>query len=92
MCADVMVRTDSSSGLAVGSRRGLGRLKHVQTRHLWVQQQEQQRDLHLQKEYGDTNVSDAPTKPLDEKSMTNVLTMMGGVFRNGRTALAQEAQ
>ena len=26
MCADVGVRTDSSSGLAVGSRRGLGRL------------------------------------------------------------------
>ena len=24
MCADVVVRTDSSSGLAVGSRRGLG--------------------------------------------------------------------
>ena len=71
MCADFVVRTDSSSGLAVGSRRGLGRLQHVQTRHLWVQQQVQQGDLRLQKEYGDTNVSDAPTKPLDEKSMTN---------------------
>ena len=34
MCADVAVRTDSSSGLAVGSRRGLGRLWHVQTRYL----------------------------------------------------------
>ena len=30
MCADVVVRTDSPSGLAVGSRRGLGRLRHVQ--------------------------------------------------------------
>ena len=38
MCADVVVRTDSSSGLAVGSRRGLGRFRHVQTRFLWVQQ------------------------------------------------------
>ena len=30
-CADVVVRTDSTSGLAVGSRRGLGHLRHVQT-------------------------------------------------------------
>ena len=37
MCADVVVRTDSSSRLAVGSRRGLGRVRHVQTRYLWVQ-------------------------------------------------------
>ena len=36
MCADVVVRTDSSIGLAVGSRRGLGRFRHVQTRYLWV--------------------------------------------------------
>ena len=41
---------------------------------------------------GDTNVSDALTKPLDEKRMTNLLTMMGYVFRGGRTALAPEAQ
>ena len=34
MCVDVVIRTDSSSGLAVGSRRGLGRLRHVQTRYL----------------------------------------------------------
>ena len=47
MCADVVVRTDSSSGLAVGSRRGLGCLWHVQTRYLWVQQRVQEGDLRL---------------------------------------------
>ena len=34
MSADVVVRTDSSSGLAIGSRRGLGRHRHVQTWHV----------------------------------------------------------
>ena len=92
MCADVVVRTDSSSGLAVGSRRGLGRLRHVQTRYLWVQQRVQQGDLRLKKEPGDTNVIDALTKPLDEKRMTNLLTIMGYAFREGRTALAPDAQ
>ena len=55
LCAGVVVRTDSSSGFAVGSRRGLGRHRHVQTRDLWVHQL---------------------TKPLDEKRMMNLLTMM----------------
>ena len=49
MCADVVIRTDSSSGLSVGSRRGLGRLRHVQTRYLWVQQRVQEGDLRLKK-------------------------------------------
>ena len=92
MGADLVVRTDSSSGLAVGSRRGLGRLRHVQTRFMWVQQRVQEGDLRLKKEPGDTNVSDALTKPLDEKLMTNLMTKMGYAFRGGRTALALEAQ
>ena len=73
MCADVVARTDSSSGFAVGSRRGLGRLRHVQTRYLWVQQRAQQGDFRLEKEPGDT----------DEKRMTNLLTMIGYVFKKG---------
>ena len=91
MCAHVVIRTDSSSGLSVGSRRGLGRLRHVQTRYLWVQQRVQEGDLRKKKEPGDTNVSDAPTKPLDEKRMLNLLTMMGYEFRGGKTSLAPEA-
>ena len=82
----------SPCGLAVGSRRGLGRLRHVQNRYLWVQQRVQEGDLRSKKEPGDTNVSDALTKPLDEKRMMNLLTMMGYEFRGGRTAWAPEAQ
>ena len=48
--------------------------------------------LSLEEELGDTNVSDALTKPVDEKRLMNLLTMMGYVLRGGRTALAPEAQ
>ena len=77
VCADVVIRTDdSSSGLAVGSRRGLDRLRQVQTRYLWVQQRVQEGDLRLKTESGETNVRDALAKILDEKRMLNLLTMM----------------
>ena len=92
MSADVVVHTDSSSGLAVGSRRGFGHLRHVQIRYLWVHQRVQEGDFRLKKEPDDTNVSDALTKPLDEKRMTNLLTMVDYAFTGGRTALAPEAQ
>ena len=52
----------------------------------------QEGDLRLRKEPGDTNVSDALTKPLDEKRMMNLLTMMGHEFRDGRTSLAPQAE
>ena len=58
----------------------------MQTRYLWVQQRVQERDLRLQKEPGDTNVSDALNQPLDEKRMMNLLTKMGYASRGGRTA------
>ena len=41
----------------------------------------------MKKEPGDTNVSDALTKPLDEKRMTNLLTMMGYVFRGSAVTI-----
>ena len=69
----------------------LGRFWHVQTRNLWVQQRVQEGDLRLKEEPGDTNVSDALTKSLDERRMAKLLTMMGYEFREGRTLLAPEA-
>ena len=53
---------------------------------------EYKRDLRLKKEPGDTNVSDALTKPMDEKRIVNLLTLMGYEFRGGRTSLVPEAQ
>ena len=91
MCADVVIRTDSS-GLSICSRRGLGRLRHVQTRYLWVRQRVREGDLRLKNEPGDTNVSDALTKPFDENRMLNLLTSMEYEFRGGRTSFAPEAQ
>ena len=35
---ELKVLTDSSSAKAFASRRGLGRMKHIQTRFLWIQE------------------------------------------------------
>ena len=49
MCADNVVRTDSSGGLVIGSHQGLGRPRHVQTRYSQVKQRVQEVDFRLKK-------------------------------------------
>ena len=46
---DFIVYTDSSSAKALAQRRGVGRLKHVDLRHLWVQACVKQKLLRLKK-------------------------------------------
>ena len=92
MCADVACALTCRVDWRLGPAEDWVALRHVQTRYLWVEQRVQQGDLRLKKEPGDTNVSDALTKPLDEKRMTNLLTMRGYMFRGGRTELAPEAR
>ena len=34
---DVQINTDSSTGKSVASRRGAGKIRHLDTRDLWIQ-------------------------------------------------------
>ena len=62
--APVVVHTDSSSGKAFSERRGLGRLRHVQTRYLWLQDRIAMGHLKLLKVSGLVNPADVLTKAL----------------------------
>ena len=61
---DFIVYTDSSSAKALAQRRGVGRLKHVDLRHLWVQSCVRQKLLRLKKVGTRNNVADLNTKNL----------------------------
>ena len=61
---DFIVYTDSSSAKALAQRRGVGRLKHVDLRHLWVQACVRQKLIRLKKVGTQYNVADLNTKTL----------------------------
>ena len=61
---DFIVYTDSSSAKALAQRRGVGRLKHVDLRHLWVQACVRQKLIRLKKVGTQNNVADLNTKNL----------------------------
>ena len=58
----VRVGMDATAGMAMASRRGLGKAKHISVRFLWVQDHTSNGSVKLVKVPGDDNTSDLMTK------------------------------
>ena len=60
--ASLRIMSDSSAARAVVQRRGPGRMKHLQIRHLWLQEGFRRGDFELSVINSDVNIADALTK------------------------------
>ena len=58
--------TDASGAKALTERRGLGKLRHISARFLWMQERVSMRHLSLRKVAGLENFADAMTKALSK--------------------------
>ena len=72
----VCVHTDATAAIGIASRQGLGRIRHIATTDLSVQQRFKCGDLSIEKILGDINPSDLMTKPLDARRMRSLLNLM----------------
>ena len=79
------VHTDSSAGKAVASRRGLGRLRHIELKCLWVQELVQEQRIVVKKINGLENPADCLTKPKDFKCFEPLLCLSGARWRPATT-------
>ena len=61
----IEVKEDSSAAKGIASRRGLGKLKHVDIKELWIQEKVSEGDLKITKIPGTINLADALTKYCD---------------------------
>ncbi len=85
----VRVWTDSSATIGICSRRGLGKLRHVDTQCLWIQQRVREKDFELRKVRGDLNPADLCTKHLPGlRKIESLAELFGCRFRDGRAATA----
>jgi hypothetical protein len=60
----IRLRLDSSAAKAVCQRTGVGRIRHLEVRTLWLQQKVKEKRIAVCKQDGDTNVADIGTKSL----------------------------
>jgi len=75
--ATITLESDSSAARAFASRRGLGRLRHVQTRYLWLQERAKRNHLKLKAVKGKSNYADVLTKVTTVARSSEVLGRLG---------------
>ena len=85
----VRVWTDSSAAIGICSRQGLGKLRHIDTQALWVQERVRTKSIILKKVRGELNPADLLTKFIVGKDKVDQLVALYGlVFMDGRAAAA----
>ena len=71
---NVVCETDASAGRAMATRRGVGRVRHLDARLLWLQQLCAKGVVQVRARPGEHNESDLGTKMVDLRRMTSLLT------------------
>ena len=77
MKREVELLTDSKSARDLLHKVGLGRLKHVETRRLWLQQAVQEGRLSLHKVDTESNLADLLTKAMQRQRLEDLRERLG---------------
>ena len=89
MNVPLRVWTDSSAAIGICSRQGLGKLRHLDTHTLWVQQAVRNRRIDLRKIAGESNPADLLTKhSLSREKLHSLVRLYDCEFRDGRAESA----
>ena len=78
------VWVDASAARGIVHRKGCGKVRHIDTQLLWMQQRDVRGDMAINKVDGKENPADLMTKGLDEATTTQHLARMGFHFQTGR--------
>jgi hypothetical protein len=85
----VRVWTDSSAAIGISTRSGLGKLRHLETHTLWVQEKVRTGAIEVRKVRGDVNPADLFTKHLPSRDKIHQLVKLFGCeYRAGRSEAA----
>ena len=75
------VHTDASASIGVMKRQGLGKLRHIQVRDLWLQQELKDGNMYVHKVDTKINPADLATKPLTSEEMSTHIATLGMSWR-----------
>ena len=87
----LVLKPDSSAAIGIGSRRGAGKVRHIDTSSLWLQQHVTAKNILLEKVDGEVNPADLGTKHLAGPRMLQLMRLLGLEAKQGRHRLALSA-
>ena len=86
----VYVASDAAAAVGICRRKGLGKIRHLATADLWVQDRVKKKDFILERIPGVDNPADILTKHVDQMLLSKHTTFMGLRFEKGRAASAPQ--
>ena len=86
----IRVKTDASAAQGISMRTGLGKLRHIDTNQLWVQDKVAKGLLKVTKIHTDVNIADHLTKYLNQNGISRHLNRTGQWLEEGRHYLMPE--
>ena len=75
---------DASAAMGILNRQGCGKLRHLDTQFLWVQQKQLRGSIRYEKVNTKENPADLMTKGLDDATSARHLGKLGCRFAKGR--------
>ena len=84
------ILTDASAALGIIQRRGIGKVRHLDTQYLWIQDARSSRALKFEKVRGSENPADILTKNVEAWRLDKYLAMLSLEPRGGRAESAPE--
>ena len=88
----IELHTGSSAAKGIATRRGLGKVKHLETRTLWVQEKVESGEMIVRKVDGNNNVADLLTKYLAGCKIQQFVNALPMMYSEGRHSLAPKLQ
>ena len=87
---EVRVHTDATTGRAIVTRRGLGKVRHIAVNELWMQEKVANNQVSIHKIKNKFNLADLMTKYLSKDEIEQIMDFMQHVFMDGRHKDAPE--
>ena len=84
----ITLRTDAAAAIGICRRRGLGKIRHLATADLWVQDRLKRRYVELVKIPGQENPADMLTKHVEKGLLQKHMSTLGLRLEDGRAQSA----
>ena len=86
----VKIKTDASAAKGIASRRGAGKIRHIEVSQLWIQDQVARGEIEIIKIPGKTNIADALTKYVGSEELHRHIITSSHSIVQGRHELSPQ--
>jgi hypothetical protein len=86
----IHIKTDASAAKGIATRRGMGKVRHIEVNQLWLQDRVSKGEISVEKIDGKMNLADHLTKYVSAEGIQEHMVGTGQAIEMGRHSLMPE--